>query len=337
MDTLHLIASATGLGFLAGFRLYATVLALGLAIRFNLLDLRAEFQSLEALANWWVIGVAGAAFLIEFFADKIPWVDTAWDALHTFIRPVGATLLAITAMGDVSPVMQVVTGLLAGGVALTTHSGKAATRLAVNHSPEPLSNSILSLAEDAAVPVGVWLTMEHPLVLGGIVAAFLVLLLILAPMLYRLVRFLSITLFALFRSWFSGAGSHSELEEVPEKYARHLREKHSVAGPVRGLRVVAREGNRKAKNSIGFLVRSGDALLFATRRWFGHRVIRIPLGDIANTRYREGFLFDRLMFDLAGGTMEYSVFKDGSGQTGALLEGIREKPAAAAATFPCRP
>ena len=128
METLYLIGPATGLGFLAGIRLYATILTLGLAIRFDLIHLRDEFESLAVLADWWVIGLAGAAFLLEFVADKIPWVDSAWDAVHTFIRPVGAAFIALTAMGDVSPFAQVMIALLTGSVALTSHSMKAATR-----------------------------------------------------------------------------------------------------------------------------------------------------------------------------------------------------------------
>ena len=164
MDTIALLGSSLGLGFLAGIRLYATVLAIGLAVRFQLLHLHEGMRGLEVLADWRILALAGVAFLAEFFADKIPWVDTAWDAIHTFIRPVGAALLAATALGDVDPTLRTSLALLTGGVALTSHSGKAATRALVNHSPEPFSNVALSLAEDAVVPVGIWLATAHPVI-----------------------------------------------------------------------------------------------------------------------------------------------------------------------------
>ena len=175
MDNLGLLGSALGLGFLAGIRLYATVLALGLAIRFHLLHLRPGLQGLEVLADWRVLAIAGAAFLAEFFADKIPYVDSVWDAVHTFIRPAGAAVLAATALGGVDPVLRTCLAILIGGVALTSHSGKAATRVMINHSPEPFSNIALSFAEDAAVPAGVWLATAHPAITLCAVIVLLVL------------------------------------------------------------------------------------------------------------------------------------------------------------------
>jgi hypothetical protein len=164
VDVIGILGSALGLGFLAGIRLYATVLAVGLAIRFGLLHVRSGMAGLETLADWRVLTLASVGFLAEFFADKIPWVDSAWDAIHTFIRPLGAAIIAATALGDIDPKVRVFAVLLTAGAALTSHSGKAATRAIVNHSPEPVSNIALSLAEDAVVPVGVWVATAHPLV-----------------------------------------------------------------------------------------------------------------------------------------------------------------------------
>jgi hypothetical protein len=162
MDNIGLLGSALGLGWLAGIRLYATVLAVGLALRFHLLHLSAGMEHLNVLADWRVLTVAGIAFVAEFFADKIPYLDSAWDAVHTFIRPVGAAVLAATALGDLDPALRTSLAILVGGVALTSHSGKAATRAIVNHSPEPFSNVALSFLEDAIVPAGVWLATAHP-------------------------------------------------------------------------------------------------------------------------------------------------------------------------------
>jgi len=200
MDTLDLIGSTLGLGFLAGIRLYATVLALGLAIRFNILHPGADQESLRVLAHPLVLIAAGAACMVEFAADKIPWVDSIWDAFHTFIRPVGAALLAAAALGHADPALKVVLVILSGGMALASHSTKAATRVAINHSPEPFTNIGMSLAEDTFAPFGLWLTMSHPAVTLVLVAAFAGVFVWAAPKIVRAIR----RRIAAVRAWFSG-------------------------------------------------------------------------------------------------------------------------------------
>jgi hypothetical protein len=116
------------------------------------------------LANPWVMGVAGALFLIEFFADKVPWVDSTWDAVHTVVRPAGGIFLALAALGHMDSTMTVVAALLAGGAALATHGTKASTRLLLNASPEPVTNSVASLAEDGLVVGGMGLIGAAPMV-----------------------------------------------------------------------------------------------------------------------------------------------------------------------------
>ena len=140
-----------GLASLAGINLYLTVLVTGLAIRFEWVSLAAQHESLAILGNEWIIGVAGVLFLVEFFADKIPWVDSAWDSVHTVVRPAGGILLALAALGELDPVVSVIAALLFGTVSLTTHAAKAGGRVLVNLSPEPVSNSATSLAEDGLV------------------------------------------------------------------------------------------------------------------------------------------------------------------------------------------
>ena len=159
MEKLDLLAVALGLATLAGVNLYLTVFATGLAIHFQWITLGPQYQSLEVLGNPWIISIAGVLYLLEFFADKIPWVDSIWDAVHTVIRPIGGALLAIQVLGHPSPAFTVIVALLAGGTSLLTHTAKAATRLASNTSPEPISNIGLSLGEDAAVLGG--LTLMH--------------------------------------------------------------------------------------------------------------------------------------------------------------------------------
>ena len=163
MERLDLPAVALGLATLAGVNLYLTVFATGLAIHFQWITLGPQYQSLEVLGNPWIISIAGVLYLLEFFADKIPWVDSIWDAVHTVIRPIGGALLAIQVLGHPSPAFTVIVALLAGGTSLLTHTAKAATRLASNTSPEPISNIGLSLGEDAAVLGGLTLIHFAPL------------------------------------------------------------------------------------------------------------------------------------------------------------------------------
>ena len=188
MSILEILGTAFGIGLLAGIRLYATVLAVGLGVRWGIFELSPELEQLKVLAETPVLALAGAAYLIEFFADKIPWLDSAWDALHTFIRPLGAALLGAAAFGSLDPKARVLLAILCGGVALAGHGSKAATRLVINQSPEPFSNAAVSVAEDAIVPPAVWFVMAFPVATLVIVGCFLALFLWLAPKLFRLIR-----------------------------------------------------------------------------------------------------------------------------------------------------
>src|SRR3954468_6842946 len=168
MQRLDLLSVALGLAALAGVNLYLTVFATGLAIHFHWITLAPQYQSLEVLGNSWIISIAGVLYLLEFFADKIPWVDSIWDAVHTLIRPIGGALLAIQVLGHPSPAFTVIVALLAGGTSLITHTAKSGTRLASNASPEPFSNIALSVGEDIAVVGGLALIHYNPLLALGV-------------------------------------------------------------------------------------------------------------------------------------------------------------------------
>jgi len=183
MNPVETLGLALGAGFSSGLNLYATVATLGLLQRFGVLHLPA---SLEVLSHTWVLALAIALYLVEFFADKIPYFDTIWDAVHTFIRPPAAALLAFSASGGAAAEWRWVAALLAGGVALTSHGTKASTRAAVNTSPEPFSNWILSFGEDLLAVWLSWMASAHPLATAIIVAGLLVLS---AFLLYHLFRF----------------------------------------------------------------------------------------------------------------------------------------------------
>lgn len=164
MERLNLLSVALGLACLAGLNLYLTVFASGLAIHLHWIVLAPQYQSLSVLGQPMVIIISGVLFLLEFFADKIPWIDSVWDAVHTIIRPIGGALLAIQVLGHASPTLDVLIVLLAGTTSLATHTAKATTRLLSNTSPEPFSNIALSIGEDAAVLGGLALLHYHPIV-----------------------------------------------------------------------------------------------------------------------------------------------------------------------------
>jgi hypothetical protein len=176
MEALALLGTALGLSLASGLSLYGSALLVGLAIHFGWVRLAPGWEPLAVLADPLVLGIAGVLFAMEFFADKIPWVDSAWDVVHTVIRPVGGALLASRAFGDLNPAAEVALVLLLGGVSLTVHGAKATTRLVANTSPEPVSNVLLSLTENALVVGAVWLALTHPLLalalgLGALVLA----------------------------------------------------------------------------------------------------------------------------------------------------------------------
>ena len=188
MQILEQLGVALGLASLAGVNLYLTVLITGLAIRFDWVHLADRYHSLDALGHPAVIGVAAVLFAMQFFADKIPWVDSLWDSVHTIIRPVGATMIALQALGQMPAYMQVVAALCAGGAALTTHGAKAGTRLLINHSPEPVSNIAMSLAEDAGVMGGMALIIIQPAIALAVFGGLLVILWLIFPRMWRLIR-----------------------------------------------------------------------------------------------------------------------------------------------------
>ena len=162
MGAVELVGVAASLSFLAGWRLYACIAAVGLAMRFGVIDLPQKIQALDALANPWVIGVALLGAVAELVADKVMWFDTLWDGAHTLVRPLGGALLALAIVDASDPAWQVVVFMLGGGAALLSHSAKASARAAVNTSPEPVSNVAVSGFEDVMTAGGLWLVLSQP-------------------------------------------------------------------------------------------------------------------------------------------------------------------------------
>jgi hypothetical protein len=174
-----------GSSWVSGIRLYAAVATLGLLGRFGHLTLPGE---LVVLTNWWIIGIASALFVIEFFADKIPYLDSTWDLVHTFIRIPAGAVLAAAAFGNFDRKVQVVAFLLGGGLALSAHGTKATARAVVNLSPEPLSNIVFSLVEDVVAIGSIVLAVFVPVLLIFLVLLFLVVSIFMIPKIVRTLR-----------------------------------------------------------------------------------------------------------------------------------------------------
>lgn len=185
MEALATLGRTMGFSLAAGVNLYATVAILGLASRYGWVQLPEQFKVFD---NPWIIGAAGVLYVIEFIADKIPWVDSIWDAVHTLIRPVGGAVIAVASLGDASTSMQGAVALLGGIVAAGSHATKAGTRVAANASPEPFSNWILSFTGDLFVIGLSFITMQYPVLALGISVAILVLIVLTARSIWKWLR-----------------------------------------------------------------------------------------------------------------------------------------------------
>ena len=177
MDPFELAALAASTSLLAGWRLYLVTLVTGLAMKFGFIALPDQLEALDVIANNWVLVAAAIGTFAEFFADKIAWVDSAWDSIHTIIRPLGGALLATAIIDSADPAWQVASFLLGGGAAFVAHAGKAGARTLVNASPEPFSNILVSTGEDVATGGLLALAIANP-----VAAALIALILVLASL-----------------------------------------------------------------------------------------------------------------------------------------------------------
>lgn len=185
MEILASLGRTMGFSFAAGINLYATVAILGLASRYNWVSLPPQFRAFD---NDIVIGVAIVLYIVEFVADKIPWFDSVWDAVHTAIRPVGGAVIAVTTLGDASPMTETLVGLLGGTLAAGSHFSKSGTRALANTSPEPFSNWILSIAEDVFVVGLGFIALKYPVAAALVVALAVVFIVMFATWIVRGVR-----------------------------------------------------------------------------------------------------------------------------------------------------
>ena len=298
MEKIDLLAVALGLAALAGINLYLTVFATGLAIHFHWITLAQQYQSLEILGDPWIISVAGVLYLLEFFADKIPWVDSIWDAVHTVIRPIGGALLAIQVLGHPNPAFTVIVALLAGGTSLIAHTAKAAARLVSNTSPEPFSNIGLSIGEDIAVLGGLALVHFNP------VLALIVFLIGIGAFFYFAPKILRAIKTKIWLAWkkLNGPANHKMPVQLPIVLPNRLAfvlHRDNVLGETIAwtARCISGRGRRIPANLFGALVATREEprkLLFVTRKF----ARTIDLGD-ALVAHESRFLFENLVISPA--------------------------------------
>ena len=288
MDQLKLLGVALGLASLAGLNLYLTVFVTGLAIHYHWIVLGSEYQSLAVLGNPWVLWVSGTLYLLEFLADKIPWVDSAWDTVHTIIRPIGGALLAIRVLGETSPAFDVAIALVAGGTSLITHSAKASTRLVTNASPEPFSNIGLSLFEDAAVVGGLALIHFNPLIALGIVVLAVSIILYFMPKILRAVR---VRLWLIWKK-LNGPADRQPIAALPttlpSRYASAFTRENLLGETIAwAAPCIARKVRGVPANSSGMLVATNEEpgkLLFLAAKGWRARAQTIPVQDCVAER-----------------------------------------------------
>jgi len=341
MDVIQLLGSAMGLGFVSGLNLYATVLTLGLGIRLRLITLGPQFSKLEILGSWYILIPAGLFFALEAFADKIPWIDSLWDAIHTLIRPLGAAALGATAIGSVDPQAALVAAMC-GGVALTGHSAKAGTRLLVNQSPEPFSNMVLSFGEDILAIAGTWLAVKHPVLMFVLVLLFLITFAWFAPKAFRLMRveYTAALAFAkrlymlareyLLNFWprrlvvagtnlslsvgsndasLDGGSAATWSDGIPERYLHYFDNKLPADDVKSCIRCVAGKGIKGLRWSVGYLQVRDKELVFVTRRSFRFRNHQIDQQTIEDVNIKSRLFLDRLILQANGQERIFLLFK----------------------------
>jgi hypothetical protein len=318
VDQLKLLGVALGLASLAGLNLYLTVFVTGLAIHYHWIALSPEYQSLTVLGDPLVLWVAGTLYVLEFFADKIPWIDSAWDTVHTIIRPIGGALLAIRVLGQTNPAYDVVIALVAGGASLVTHSAKASTRLVANTSPEPFSNIGLSLAEDATVLGGLALIHFHPIVALALVVLFVAMLLYFAPRILRSVR---VTLWLISKKLNGppeGEAAGVLPSTLPLRYNSAFARDNLLGETIAwAVPCIARSVPGVPRNSRGILVathQDANKLIFLSPRAWGARVRTLTLHD-ATARREPKFLSENLVISPEDkGSLYLFMFERGRGE-----------------------
>jgi hypothetical protein len=302
MEVIQTLAVALGLAALSGYSLYLTVFLTGLAIHFDWIHLAPQYASLSVLGEPTIIILSGVLFVLEFFVDKIPWLDSIWDAIHTVIRPVGGALLAIQTLGHPQPVFDVIIGLLAASVTFTAHSVKTGTRLMVNQSPEPFSNVAVSLAENIIVGGLFALLWSHPVIAIILLLCFFSLAFYFLPKIWRAIGT---------RVWFirrklkqpvRGQSEATLPAKLPGRYQHALnRFSHPPQQIAWAVPCITGKGKLIPTDRLGYLVALADQVpkvYFLVKGWFG--AAKLYEIDEFNVSLRQRFLYDELILYTPG-------------------------------------
>lgn len=339
MEVLDQLSVALGFATLAGINLYLTAFVTGLAIRFQWVVLAEHYEDLAVLGEPVVLLVTGVLLLTELLADKIPWVDSVWDAFHTLIRPVGGGLLAVSAIGTAKPELEVIIALVGAGAATVSHGFKSGTRLAVNHSPEPFSNGAVSVAEDVAVLGGLTLMAVDPKILAGICLIFLGIAIYSAPKIFRRLRGFY---WLLFHNVLGDRPSAGTMPALSEEEMEALCRGGQAMKPSQVLACVpvltSRTGSLPGMRPwlVGRLVAiegegGGPArLILVAKRWHRYRTAEFPAVPLHFLR-QEGLLGEKLRVYEPGGKFQV-VFRLPRGMDHVLRKVMKmTEPAAPAA------
>jgi hypothetical protein len=313
MDVLQTLAVALGLAALSGYSLYLTVFLTGLAVHFDWIHLAPQYASLSVLADPAIIIISGILFVIEFFVDKIPWLDSLWDAIHTVIRPIGGALLAIQALGHPGPVFNVVIGLIAGAVTFTSHSVKTGTRLIVNQSPEPFSNVAVSLGENLLVGATFALLWTRPITALVILVILFSVAFYFLPRIWRTIRM---------RVWFirqkmkqpARRTAVELLADLPGPYERWFRKLVQPHQTVRwAVPCITGKGKLIPRDQFGYLTATEEdltKLFFLVKGWFSSAKL-FEIEEFEPT-LKQRFLFDEITLFTPGKADRYSFRFDRS-------------------------
>ncbi|MCB1206497.1 MAG: DUF4126 domain-containing protein [Verrucomicrobiae bacterium] len=321
MEVIETLCVALGFATLAGLNLYLVVFVTGLAINQGWVDVSSTYPELVVLGDPLVLTAAGIFFCMEFFADKVPWVDSLWDSVHTLIRPVGGGLLAIHTLGPTDPAFEVVVGLLAGGTTLVAHGFKSGTRLALNASPEPVTNMVASVGEDVAVLGGLALMSVNPILAAVVFLLFLGFSLYLTPKLFRRIKAFFWLLSRKLVSFVSRPGE--ELLYAGLSSSEHQNLSVSLGGRKGDPEWSAMVVVGSVKRFPGFTPMTFGRVIaetskpghlhFVGRRWFRHYAADLALDGLEITQEHRFLSEDVVLYDLSGARK--LVLKLASGHT----------------------
>ena len=309
MEVLQTLAIALGLAALSGYSFYLTVFVTGLAIRFDLVQLAPQYDSLAALGSTTVLVVSGVLVFLEFFVDKVPWVDSIWDAVHTIIRQFGGAFLAVETLGHPNPVFDVLFGIFSGSLTFAAHSVKAGTRLVVNQSPEPFSNVGVSLTEEAMVVAALTLLWTSPIAaLIGLTVAFSIAIYFL-PKVWRMIRTRIWLIFQKLNQPPSRPSREEFPRRLPSRFNRIFRRLDGGNRTISWAAVcVSGKGRQIGRNRFGYLVATEEdraKVFFLTRNWLRGTTKTIEIENF-EVSLEPRFLCDELQLSGPGKHQRYT-------------------------------